>query len=110
MGILASAPASFVANTRARASEVNAKFTEVDNAIRSGSRDLYSTGFRNALNDGNNTTLTGSECFIAGFYEIPTNMTFDIATSTARAVFLGALIGNTNSSFYVASGASAYIA
>lgn len=109
MGSLLTSPASFVANTRARAAEVNAKFSAIATALRDGSNDIYVNGYRQSRLSTANVTLTGYDAFFGVFYTIGTNTTFDLATSTSRMVNVGDLEVSTGATLHVASGAQVLV-
>lgn len=111
MGQLTTAPSTFVANTRARAAEVNAKFSAHNQALKGGVNDLYATGYRiNRLSpDAVNTTITGNDCFMCAFYTLETSTTFDLATSTARLACIGDFTISTNATLHIATNAVAKI-
>lgn len=109
MGALLTAPASFVANTRARASEVNAKMTTIAEAIRGGSNDVYTNGYRLSRVSNGNTTISGNDCVMLGFYEVGTDLTYDLATSTARLSCSTVMKVNTGATLHIATGAIARV-
>ena len=100
---------SFTANTRAKASEVNAKFSHLWEAFRDGSRAPFTTGYYQKRYDDSAVTLNTATCFMAGYYRVPNGITFDLATSTARAVFFGELELQSTATFHVASAAVALV-
>ena len=109
MGTLASQPASFVANTKAKSSEVNAKFSDVYNVLAAGTRDVYLQGLRFPRLSSTNTTITGAECRVYAYLQIDSATTYHLATSTARMVCLGDLEIKSGGTLQIDSGAEVYI-
>ena len=81
---------TFTAGTKAKASEVNRNFTDLSSALSSGTSDILINGLQNNRLSNGNMTITGNYCAIYGYHTIDSTTTYDLATSTARAVFLGA--------------------
>ena len=91
MGTWASSPSSFVAATKAKASEVNAKFTNIYAALASGTHDHYiNASINNRLSNGS-VDVTSSACYFNGFFTIDTGATYKLKTSSSRMVTFGAL-------------------
>lgn len=110
MGLLASQPSSFVANTKAKASEVNAKFSDVYSVLASATRDIYISTLRFPRLSVANVTMTGSDCFVYAYHQIDSATTYHLATSTARMVFIGELEIKSGGTLQIDSGAEVYIA
>lgn len=109
--LMTSTIASFTAGTRAKASEVNGKFTHFFETLRNALYIPKIGGFLQPRADAAaaSFTLTGSDSFVAAYYTIAPGTTLDLATSTSRAVFFGELALSTNAVFHVASDSVALI-
>ena len=92
MGTWASSPSSFVANTKAKSSEVNAKFTDVYNALTGGTHDHYLNAIINNRLSNGSVDITSSACYFNGYFTIDSNATYNLKSSSSRAVFFGELI------------------
>ena len=109
MGTLASIPSSFVANTRARSSEVNAKFSDVYNALAAGTYDHYINGLRYRRLSSSSITMTGSDCYLFAYHQIDSSTTYDLATSTARMIILDTLEIKSGGTLHIAPSAKVKI-
>lgn len=100
--LLTATAGTFVANTRAKASEVNAKFNVLWGCLRDA---LYIPLTPGVYNDreGSSITIATSSCYMAGFYTV--NGTFSLDTSTARAVIFDTLAISSGSTMHIATNA-----
>lgn len=92
MGTFASSPAQFVAGTKAKSAEINAKFTDHYNALRGGTYDLYINGLHNNRTSNGDVDVTGGSCYFNGYFAVDSNVTYKLKTSTSRMVTFGELI------------------
>lgn len=106
MGTLLSTPATYVANTRAKAAEMNAKLSDLNGVLTDGSRDVYINGLRQRRSLSVSQTLTGSECWTFGAPILAAGVTLDIATSTGVLVCLDTCELATTATVHIASGAT----
>lgn len=91
MGLLASSPSQFVAATKAKASEVNAKFTNVYNALTGGTHDYYANGIINNRLSNGSVDVTSNACYFNGYFTIDSTATYKLKTSSSRMVCFGDL-------------------
>ena len=109
MGRYYSTPTSFVAATKARASEVNTNFTEVSNAFRAGTHDVYLNGLiLNRLSNGN-VSVTANGAYLGAYTTIDTNATYTLTDSTSRMAVLGMLTINAGGFLILTSGAEVVV-
>ena len=106
MGTLASITATFVANTKAKAAEVNGLMTEIFGTVNNGSREVYTNTYRNNRTSSSDMTWTGSDCAFFGYHSIATNGTYHLATSTARGICFVEMHINTGASLILNSAAA----
>jgi hypothetical protein len=106
MGNIPSHTNAFVAGTKARSQEVNTNFTETISFLTDASYDHWANGFINARRMVSNRTITGNQCFMAGYYQIDTGSTLHLGTSTARGVIFQQLDILSNGALRVNSGAA----
>jgi hypothetical protein len=106
MGTLLSIPASFVKSTRAKAAEVNAKFSDIYSALADGSRDHYINALRFKRLVSVNATVSDSDCHLLAAPIIGAGITYDVATSTGMLIALESCQILTTGVISVGSGAS----
>lgn len=92
MGTWASSPAQFVAGTKAKAAEVNAKHTDVYNALTGGTHDHYVNAIINNRLSNGSVDVTSSACYFNGYFTIDSTATYKLKSSSSRAVIFGELI------------------
>lgn len=107
MGTILSVPASFVALTKARASEVNAKFTDIYNALAGASYDSVLNGIRNNRLSNGDVAITSGGCYINAFHAIDSTATYSLRDTTSRMVVFGAL--TVHGTLDITSGALALV-
>lgn len=107
MGTWASSPSAFVAATKAKAAEVNAKFTDNYNALAGGTHDHYVNAIiNNRLNNGS-VDVTSNACYFNGYMTIDTASTYKLKASSSRMVCFGEL--TINGTLELTSGAEVLI-
>ena|SRR3990167_10107812 len=104
MGTWASSPSSFIATTKAKASEVNAKFTNLYNTLTDGQHDLNISGLITNRIDTGSVDVTSNACYIAGYLTIDSTTTYKLKTSSSRMVVFGALTINAGGTLDMTSG------
>jgi len=109
MGTLHTTPSTFVANTRAKSAEVNAKFSSLHGALTDGTKDPYINMTRHARTISVDSTITGTDCWVMPYGILGSAVTLDLATSTARFVALGEFAMLTNSVLHVHSLATFHV-
>lgn len=103
------APSSFVAATKAKASEVNSKFTAIYNALVGGTNDININGiFNNRLSNGN-VDITANACYFAAYPIIDSATTYSLRNSSSRMVVLGDLTVNAGGTIDTTAGAEILI-
>lgn len=95
MGTWASSPSSFVAATKAKSSEVNAKFTNLYNTLTDGQHDINISGLITNRIDQGSVDITSNACYIAGYLTIDSTTTYRLKTSSSRMVIFGDLTINS---------------
>ena len=91
MGTWASSPAQFIAATKAKASEVNSKFTDVYSALTGGTYDHYLNAIINRRLDAGSVDITSSACYFNGYFAIDSTTTYKLKASSSRMVIFGEL-------------------
>ena len=91
MGTFASSPAQFVAGTKAKAAEVNSKFTDHYNALVGGTYALFINGIMNNRTSNGSVDVTAGSCYFNGFFTVDSNATYALKAASSRMVCLGAL-------------------
>lgn len=91
MGTWASSPSQFVPATKAKSAEVNAKFTDIYNALGGGTHDHYLNGIINNRLSNGSVDITSSACYFNAFFTIDSTTTYKLKTSSSRMVTFGAL-------------------
>lgn|SRR3990167_6066900 len=107
---MANAPSianTFTAGTKARATQVNTNFSDVQRDLSSGTSYLFTNLFLNNRVSNSNLTVGNNQCLLAGYHTIDTTTTYTLATSTARAVFFSVLVVNPGGVLDLTSGAEA---
>lgn len=94
MGTWASSPSQFIAATKAKASEVNAKFTNIYNTLTDGQHDLNISGIINKTIDTGSVDITSSSCYFAGYLTVDSTTTYKLKTASSRMVIFGELLIN----------------
>ncbi len=91
MGTLASSPSQFVAGTKAKAAEVNAKFTSIFNAIAGGDGDVYVNGVQGKRTASASVDITANASHFSVAHIVPTALTYRLMDSTSRMCALSSL-------------------
>lgn len=109
---MANAPSitnTFTAGTKARASQVNTNFGDVQRDLSSGTAYHFTNLYLNHRISNSNLTIGNNQCLLAGYHTIDTTTTYTLATSTSRAVFFGHLNVNSGGVLQMTSGAETLI-
>lgn len=109
MGTWASSPSQFVAATKAKSSEVNAKFTNLYNTLTDGQHDLNISGIINNRIDAGSVDITSNSCYFAGYLTIDSTTTYKLKSSSSRMVIFGALTVNVGGTLDLTSGSEVLI-
>lgn len=91
MGTFLSSPSQFVSDTKAKASEVNAKFTNIYNALTGGTHDYYANGIVNNRLSNGSVDVTAGSCYFNGYHAIDSTATYKLKDTTSRMVIFGDL-------------------
>lgn len=109
MGTTLTSPASFVAATKAKASEVNNKFTSIYNALTGGTHDPYVNAVINARTSNGSVGVTAGACYFSGYHIIDSNASYLLKDSTSRMVIFGDLTINAGGTLELTSGSECLI-
>ncbi len=104
MGTWASSPSQFVAASKAKASEINAKFTNIYNVLTDGQHDLNISGIINNTIDTGSVDITSNSCYFAGYLTVDSTTTYKLKTDSSRMVIFGDLTINSGGTIDMTSG------
>lgn len=107
MASFASSPSSFIAGTKAKAAEINAKISNLYSAVASGTHDQYINGLHFNRTSNGTVGVTAGSCYFNAYHTIDSGTTYSLKSSTSRMAILGVL--TVHGTLDITSGAVALV-